>query len=134
MQQLTDWLTAYKRAWETQDADTFVNLFTGTSEYRDTPFMEPVPHADFHAFWRALAGLQKENAIDFEVLCQSDDRAVVNWRAESTRRDTGERREGNGIFLLTFAADGRCSELREWQHWHPKGVPPERRSFTWKNS
>jgi len=131
--QLTKWLDAYKRAWETQDADAFVPLFTPDCEYRDTPFVEPVPGEEFHAFWKALARLQRDNHIEFEVLGRAtDNRAIVNWRATSTRTNTGERREGNGIFLLTFASDGRCSDVREWQHWHPVGTPLEKRAFSWK--
>ena len=133
--QLSKWLADYKKAWETQDADAFVKLFTPACEYRDTPFIEPVPGREFHAFWRALAKLQKDNRIDFEILGEaSGNRAVVNWQATSTRRDTAERREGNGIFVLTFAEDGRCRDVREWQHWHPVGAALEKRSFTWENS
>jgi hypothetical protein len=132
---LTKWLDAYKRAWEMQDADAFVRLFTSDCEYRDTPFVEPVPGKEFHAFWRALARIQQDNHIDFEVLGEaSGRRTVVNWRANSTRRGTAERREGNGIFVLTFAPDGHCSDVREWQHWHEVGTPLEKRSFTWETS
>jgi hypothetical protein len=135
MHKLVEWIAAYKRSWEQQDADSFVKLFTQDCEYRDTPFIEPVPGRDFHAFWRALAEIQQDNHIDFEILgFASDNRAVVNWKAQSTRRATKERREGDGIFVLTFTADGRCSDVREWQHWREVGTPLEKRSFTWKNS
>ena len=134
-QSLTKWLAAYKQAWEKQDADLFVTLFTHDCEYRDTPFIEPVHGRDFHAFWQALAKVQQDNHIDLQILAQTpDNRVIVNWQAASTRRGAGERREGNGIFVLTFAADGRCSDAREWQHWHPVGVPLDKRSFTWENS
>ncbi len=134
-QQLSQWLAAYKRAWERQDADSFVQLFTADCEYRDTPFIEPVQGRDFHAFWQALARIQQDNRIDFEILgFTPDKRAIVNWQATSTRRGTDERREGNGIFVLTFDAQGRCSDVREWQHWHPVGAPFEKRAFTWRNS
>ena len=132
-QKLTEWLGAYKRAWETQDADLFVKLFTPDCEHRDRPYVEPVPGKEFHAFWRALAERQRDNHIDFEILgFGSKNRAIVNWQAVSTRVATGERREGNGIFVLTFAGDDRCSDLREWQHWRLLGAPLEKREFTWR--
>lgn len=135
VEQLSRWLAAYKRSWETQDPDAFVQLFTLDCEYRDTPFIEPVNGREFHAFWRALAEIQQDNHIDFEILgFASGNRAIVNWHATSTRRGTGECREGDGIFVLTFDAEGRCSDVREWQHWHPVGAPLEKRSFTWENS
>lgn len=135
MQRVTQWLATYKTSWETQDADLFVTLFTPDCEYRDTPWIEPVPGREFHAFWRALAKIQQDNHIELQILGPaSGDRVVVNWQARSTRRGIGERREGNGIFVLTFAHDGRCSDVREWQHWRAVGAPLEKRAFTWENS
>ncbi|MSP87660.1 MAG: nuclear transport factor 2 family protein [Alphaproteobacteria bacterium] len=134
-QKLTKWLAAYKRSWEQQDADLFVKLFTPDCEYRENPFIEPVPGREFHAFWQALAQRQQDNRIEFEILGPaSGNRAVVNWMATSTRRETQERRQGNGIFLLTFDAAGLCSDLREWQHAHPVGAPLEKRVFAWPKS
>jgi hypothetical protein len=33
--------------------------------------------------------------------------------------------------MLTFAEDGRCSDVLEWQHWRQVGAPLETRDFTW---
>lgn len=133
--QLKQWLDAYKQAWENQDADAFVKLFTTDCEYRSRPFTEPVPGKELHAFWRALAKQQQDNHIDSEILGKaSGNRAIVNWRASYTQRGTSERREGNGIFLLAFANDGRCSNLWEWQHWRPVEGPLEKYSFDWERS
>jgi hypothetical protein len=132
-QKLTEWLGAYKRAWVTQDADLFLTVFTPDCEYWDRPYVEPVPGKEFDAFWRALAERQRDNHTDFEILALAPkNRAIVNWQAVSIRVPTDERREGNGIFLLTLAADGRCSDLREWQHWRLLGAPLEKREFSWK--
>jgi hypothetical protein len=79
--------------------------------YRDTPFVEPVPGPEFAGFWRALAKLRSDNHIEFEVLALKSDRAIVDWHAFSRRTTTGERREGDGIFVLTFATDGRCRDV-----------------------
>ena len=134
-QQLSQWLAIYKLAWEQQDPDVFVRLFTRDCEYRDNPFIEPVKGHDFHAFWRALAETQQDNHIDFEILgFTPDNRAIVNWHATTTRRGTNERREGNGIFVLTFETAGRCSDVREWQHWHPIGAPLEKRLINWRRT
>ena len=131
---LDKWLAAYKKSWESQDSGLFISLFTEDCVYRDTPFVEPVPGSEFGAFWRALAKLQSDNHIEFEILALVSDRAIVNWHAVSTRTATGERREGDGIFVLAFAASGRCRDVREWQHWRLAGSALERRSFTWNKT
>jgi len=131
---VADWLARYKRAWETQDADLFVTLFTPACEYRDNPWIEPVPGAEFHAFWKALATIQRDNRIELTCLAVKGDLAIVNWQARYTRLPAGERRMGDGIFRLTFAPDGRVADLLEWQHWKLEGAPLEKRAFTWKKA
>jgi SnoaL-like protein len=125
--QLLEWCAAYKKSWETQDPDLFVTLFTTDCSYRESPFMEPIPGREFYKFWQALAKWQQGNHIDFEILgWASNNRALLKWDATTTRRDSSEPREGSGIFLLTFDGTNRCSDVREWQHWHPRGAPLEK--------
>ena len=132
---VTAWMDGYKRSWEEQDADTFVTLFTGDAVYLDTPFAEPLHGPDFHADWIDLATRQSDNRFDFKVMAVTGDMAVVNWwgtttcvpsdmllpgMLASTNRDNSRQRsKGDGIFVLYFQDDGRCRELREWQHWIP---------------
>jgi hypothetical protein len=127
---LDDWLDAFKQAWETQNADKIVPLFTADCEYRCTPFTEPVLGKDLRTFWQALAREQQDNHFDYEILGETfANRAVVHWNSSSTKRGTTQRHETNGIFLLTFERDGLCSDLREWWHLHPVGAPLEKRWF-----
>jgi hypothetical protein len=34
-------------------------------------------------------------------------------------------------FSRLLAPDGRCADLREWQHWTLNGAPLEKRQFSW---
>jgi SnoaL-like domain len=123
---MSEWCLDYKRAWETQDAALFVGLFTPDCEYRETPFSEPVPGSAFYDFWQALAQTQRDNHIDLEILgWASGSRAILRWDATTNDRQNGEHSTGSGVFLLTFSADDRCSDVREWQHWHRTGDPLE---------
>jgi ketosteroid isomerase-like protein len=128
---LAEWCDVYKRAWENQDADLFVNLFTDDCTYRETPFTEPIPGHAFHAFWQDLAKREQDNHIEFEILGRaSGNRVILQWEARTTSLATSEHLEGSGIFVLTFADNGRCSDVREWQHWHSVGAPLKSFSFT----
>jgi hypothetical protein len=115
---LVDWLTAYKRSWETDDADLFVSLFTSDATYRVSPFAEPILGKDFQESWRGNREITTGNHINLEIWHVEDDVAIVQWIAHTVYFDRGPR-QGNGIFRLSFAPDGRCRELREWQHWRP---------------
>jgi len=60
----------------------------------------------------------------------TDRRALALWNClTNSLRMGGQRVEANGVMLLTFAADGRCRTLREWQHGRPAGLPLEVRKF-----
>lgn len=122
------WLGDYKTAWERQDPALFTTLFTGDCEYRDTPFSEPIKAKDFREFWSSLAREQRDNHMTFEDVAMLDGRrALAFWRAQTTKNS--RRMEGDGVMLLTFADDGRCCDLREWQHARGVGEPLHRRVF-----
>ena len=105
-------------------------MFAPGSEYRDTPFSAPVPYAGFAKFWADLATEQQDNEMHFErVEVLGLDRSIAFWRAFTTRRATGERMEGDGVMTLTFDAQGRCSDLREWQHARVAGSGLVKRVF-----
>ena len=122
------WLSAYKTAWERQDPALFTTLFTADCEYRNTPFSEPIAAKDFHGFWSNLAREQRDNHMTFgDVAILDGQRAIAFWRAQTTK--SSGRMEGDGVMLLTFADNGLCSDLREWQHSRGVGEPLHRRVF-----
>jgi len=120
--QLLVWLEKYKSSWEQQDSKAFSELFTPDARYRETPFLEFVHGPEFRAFWEDLATKQADNRFHYEVLFSKNDQAVVHWKASTTWIASNERRVGDGIFLLTFSSDFRCTELLEWQHWQAEGM------------
>jgi len=117
------WLANYKHCYENADADRLVTLFTPDATYQEHPFMERVHGRDFHRFWSDVVTGARERQIGFHVFCVSETEALVNWLADAIQVKTGKHREGDGVFHLTFAPDGRCSRLREWQTWHIVGEP-----------
>lgn len=115
---LVEWLTAYKRSWELVDADLFVSLFTPDATYQVSPFAVPMLGKNFHQMWGNGRTKQGGNHINLEIWHVAGDTAIVQWIAHTIYFDRGPR-NGNGLFKLRFTEDGRCCELREWQHWHP---------------
>lgn len=117
------WLENYRHCYENGDADLLVSLFTEDATYQEHPFMELVHGRDFHRFWSDVVNGALERHIHFRVFCVNEGEAVVNWLADAVQVKTGKHREGDGVFHLTFAENGRCSRLREWQTWHIVGEP-----------
>lgn len=129
--QLLQWQVGFVRAWEGQDTDLFLTLFTEDATYQDTPYTVPFEARDFRAFWDGLAREQSGNSMRFvESHVLDDGKAVAFWTCETTTlRRGGQRCEASGVMLLTFSEDGRCRSLREWQHGQVIGTPHEVRSF-----
>lgn len=124
------WLDRFKAVWEAQDPTRFAALFSAGSEYRDTPFSVPIPFAEFEQFWADLAQEQTENHMVFErVEVVGPTSAIAFWRAFTTRRASGERMEGDGVMALSFDSEGKCSDLREWQHARVAGSLLVKRTF-----
>lgn len=130
-EQLADWLAGFVRAWENQDTELFVTLFTDDATYQDTPYTVPFQARDFRAFWDGLAREQSDNSMRFgESHLLGSDRAVAFWTCETTTlRRGGQRCEASGVMLLTFSPNHRCSSLQEWQHGQVLGTPLATRTF-----
>lgn len=129
--QLLHWQDRFVRAWEEQDTDLFLTLFTEDATYQDTPYTVPFQARDFRAFWDGLAREQSGNSMRFsESHLLGGGKAVAFWTCETnTLRRGGQRCEASGVMLLTFAPDSRCRTLREWQHGRVLGTPDETRIF-----
>lgn len=116
------WLDAYVHAWQTYDPAEVGALFTEDAVYHYDPFGEPVRGCEaIVASWlenRDAAGTYQAH---YQPLAVDGDVAITNGRSRYFEADgTTPKDEYDNIFLLRFAADGRCSEFREWYMRRPK--------------
>ena len=119
---VTEWVEAYRLAWEERDADAAAALFTEDSEYRTGPFFEPNQGADgVHAYWSDVTTTQADVSVRMGRPFVDGDRVTVEFWTEMT--NDGAEITLAGCLLLRFAPDGRCVRLREY--W---GVEPGRRA------
>lgn len=115
-QLLASWLEAYGRAWETGQG--FAALFTDDAVYSESPFAEPMVGTEAIA---AYAGLmeQHQGEVSFTFEIVSVDPPVALFNAAYTNTANDEPTRLDGVFLLSFDEEGRCSSLREWWHADP---------------
>lgn len=116
------WLDGYSKAWETYDAATIAGLFAEDAEYRYHPWGEPVrgreaivrdwiePQGD--ASSRDKPGTYEGR---YEPYAVDGDRAVAVGRSTYWTDETRSAVERiyENVFLLEFAADGRCRSFTE---------------------
>lgn len=112
---LHEWLTAYGQAWETRDPEAAAALFTEDVVYYEKPHTEPARgRKGVRQYWADAVSGQEAVTFSFDILTTSADLSVAHWLTKLTRVPSGKQVTLDGIFVLKFAENGLCRELREW--------------------
>jgi len=108
------WIADYERAWRTAGTEHLASLFTPDASYRMSPYEDPaVGLAAIGELWkRERVGPDEGFEMSHEIVAVDGDAAVVRVEVEYA---TGA--EYRDLWLIRFAADGRCREFEEWPYW-----------------
>jgi SnoaL-like domain len=115
---LQDWLDAYGRAWVSNDPIDVAALFSEGAIYATSPFVEPWRGRErIVEEWTRDPEEQREVRFEATPLAVTGVGGVAHW-AVSYRRaaDPEPVHEMDGILVLRFDDEGRCTEHREWFH------------------
>jgi ketosteroid isomerase-like protein len=118
------WIADYERAWRTPGTDGLAALFTQDATYSQRPYREPVVGLPAIArMWEAeREGADEAFRMTSEVLAVEGDTAVARVEVWYGQPVTEEYRD---LWVMRFAADGRCRHYEEWPFW-----PERQRSGT----
>jgi uncharacterized protein (TIGR02246 family) len=107
------WLERYRRAWIERDAEAASQLFTDDATYREQPFQAPfVGRAAIRDYWAKVTALQTSVELRYGHPIVDGNRLAVEWWANLETSDGPLTLAGE--FLLQFAENGDCRELREY--------------------
>lgn len=111
-----EWVAAYERAWRTAGVEPLAELFVVDATYRMSPYEEPATGlAEIGALWeRERKGPDEEFTMAHEVVAVEGDTAVVRLEVRYAGPEPLEYRD---LWVVRFAADGRCREFEEWPFW-----------------
>lgn len=116
------WLKAYGAAWERHDGAAAAELFAAEGTYCWGPFAPPlIGHEAIRARWQEATAQHGQVRFRAETVATDGDRVVAHWHVTLRPADGAALVELDGIFVLDFDADGRCTRLQEW--WMNR--PPE---------
>jgi hypothetical protein len=108
------WLDAYGVAAATNDPDDIRALFSEDAAYYTSPYKEPwVGREAIVANWTAHPEAQRDLTFTHEPLSAHDDIGIAHWNM-TWLTEAGASVELDGILVLRFDGDGRCSDHREW--------------------
>jgi ketosteroid isomerase-like protein len=110
------WIAAYERAWRSAGVEALAELFAADATYRMSPYEEPARGlTEIGALWeRERKGPGEEFTMSDEVVAVEGDTAVVRVEVRYLGPELLEYRD---LWIIRFAADGRCREFEEWPFW-----------------
>jgi hypothetical protein len=108
-----EWVAGYERAWRSPGTAALAGLFTADATYQQGPYDEQVAGlAAIGRMWEAeRAGPDEVFRMTSEVVAVDGDTAVV--RMEVLYGDPVQQ-EFRDLWVIRFAADGRCAAFEEW--------------------
>jgi ketosteroid isomerase-like protein len=122
---VTAWVRAYERAWRSPGVAGLPDLFTPAAVYRQGPYHEPVDGlAAIGRMWEDQRdGPDETFSMTHEVVAVENATAVV--RVAVGYGDPVDR-EYLDLWIIRFAADGRCEHFEEWPFWPDRSIVAER--------
>lgn len=114
-QQARDVIDTYIRAWEGQDPDLIVTIFTESATYHERVLKDPIPDRNaIRDYWQSKV---VESQADIRVrplnVYLDGETVIVEWLAEFDDLAEGIRKRMQEIAVLTFEG-GLISSLREY--------------------
>jgi ketosteroid isomerase-like protein len=117
---VTAWLAGYEKAWRSPGTSQLETLFTPDATYSVEPYTEPVTgRAAIAAMWEAERdGPAEVFRMTSEVVAVDGQMAVVRVEVQYGNPVHQEFRD---LWVIRFAADGRCAAFEEWPFSPPAG-------------
>lgn len=108
-------IDVYIKAWETQDPDLIVTIFTPGATYHERVLEEPIPDREaIRRYWQEKV-VQSQANIRCELLnlYLDGDTVIAEWEAEFDDLVQAARKRMREIAVLTFEGN-LISSLREY--------------------
>jgi SnoaL-like domain len=113
------WVRGYERAWRTAGTDALEAVFTEEASYSMEPYDEPVGGLEaIGALWeRERSGPDEAFTMEWDIVAAEGDVAVLRVDVDYPDKHL----EFRDLWIVEFAADGRCRSFAEWPFWPDKG-------------
>jgi ketosteroid isomerase-like protein len=108
-------LDTYIKAWNSQDPDLIVTIFTESASYHERVLEDPIPdRAAIRAYWESKVVRSQAN-IDARLLTfyLDGNTVIAEWQAEFDDVPQGVRKRMREVAILEFDGD-RITSLREY--------------------
>ena len=126
-QDVRDVIAVYIRAWETQDPDLIVTIFTESATYHERVMLNPIPDREaIRAYWQSKVVESQANITCLLLELYLDgNTAIAEWLAEFDDLTQGVRKRMQEIAVIRFEGY-QIASLREY--WASENVGEVARS------
>jgi hypothetical protein len=116
-EKVESWVALYEQAWRAAGTGSLSEVFSEDATYRMSPYEEPAIGLEaIGELWeREREGPDEEFEMRHEVVATEGGTAVVRVEV-----DYGRGTSYRDLWIVRFAADGRCAEFEEWPFWPEK--------------
>jgi ketosteroid isomerase-like protein len=121
---IEEWVEGYERAWRAAGTESLRELFTEDATYRMSPYEEPATGiAAIAELWaREREGPDEPFEMRHAIVAAEGDTAVIRVSVQYGGPDRLQYRD---LWVVRFAADGRCLEFEEWPFWPGQQIVAE---------
>ncbi len=108
-------LTIYKEAWEKQDPNRILDIFTSDAVYHERVFEKPYKgHAEIKSYWiTKVVNGQSDITCDLLNVYLDGDIAIAEWEARFFDREQNVRTHLREVAILQFRG-AKIAALREY--------------------
>ena len=124
-QDVREVIDVYIKAWQSQDPDLIVTIFTPAATYHERVMLDPIPDREaIRRYWQSkVVAAQANITCRLLNLYLDGDTAIAEWEAEFDDMAQGLRKRMREIAVLTFEGH-LIASLREY--WASETIPPRR--------
>lgn len=104
-----EWLKKLKEYWFNKDIESAVSLFTKTTFYQESPFMQPYTSIEeINQEWQHIKN-ENIHSIEFHILAIDGNTLIVQWILKQNDKDF------DGICEIKFNNSNECIYFKSWE-------------------
>ena len=104
-----EWLKKLKEYWFNKDIESAVSLFTKTTFYQETPFMQPYTSIEeINQEWQHIKN-ENIQSIEIKLLAIDNYTVIAEWLLKQNDE------EYDGIYEIRFNENLECIYFKSWE-------------------
>lgn len=114
-----EWMTNFMDSWKDLDGVKTTNWLSKNVKYFETPDGDPCSSWDeVLALWVVVPNNQKDISYSFQIVCSTEEVAVINWKMTRTLITTAGnvKQKIDGIFQVSLDDENKCNYFKQWRH------------------